>query len=145
MLATAVGSALTKHMHELLDLMFAYGLSESLVMALQDLATNIPPLLPTIQGTSISSRDSTVPPGVDETDVLCNDLERLLNLLCLILAGEPFKTPGAPLQPRPHASTITRDVATLNVGAAPLWAFSPAEFLSYVIYRAHRSLPMLRP
>lgn len=91
MLATAVGSALTKHMHELLDLMFAYGLSESLVLALQDLATNIPPLLPTIQ-------------------------ERLLNLLCLILAGEPFKTPGAPLQPRPHASSITRDVATLNVG-----------------------------
>lgn len=53
MLATAVGSALTKHMHELLDLMFAYGLSESLVMALQDLATNIPPLLPTIQGMRI--------------------------------------------------------------------------------------------
>lgn len=52
MLATAVGSALTKHMHELLDLMFAYGLSESLVLALQDLATNIPPLLPTIQGVS---------------------------------------------------------------------------------------------
>jgi FKBP12-rapamycin complex-associated protein len=50
MLATAVGSALTKHMHELLDLMFAYGLSESLVVALVDLSTNIPPLLPTIQG-----------------------------------------------------------------------------------------------
>ena len=50
MLATAVGQALTKHMHELLDLMFAYGLSEALVGALVDLATHIPPLLPTIQG-----------------------------------------------------------------------------------------------
>ena len=50
MLATAVGQALTKHMHELLDLMFAYGLSEPLVRALTDLATHIPPLLQTIQG-----------------------------------------------------------------------------------------------
>lgn len=91
MLATAVGQALTKHMHELLDLMFAYGLSESLVRALIDLSTHIPPLLPTIQ-------------------------ERLLNLLCLILGGEPFKTPGAPLQMRPTAASITRDMSVLNVG-----------------------------
>lgn len=61
MLATAVGSALTKHMHELLDLMFAYGLSEPLVMALQDLATNIPPLLPTVQGMCDSP-----PPKIDD-------------------------------------------------------------------------------
>lgn len=90
MLATAVGQALTKHMHELLDLMFAYGLSEALVQALTDLSTHIPPLLSTIQ-------------------------ERLLNLLCLILAGEPFKTPGGPLQIRPSAASITRDLQTLNV------------------------------
>lgn len=50
MLAIAVGQALTKHMHELLELMFAYGLSEPLVRALTDLATNVTPLLPTIQG-----------------------------------------------------------------------------------------------
>lgn len=52
MLATAVGKALTKHMHELLELMFAFGLSESLRAALVDLAHHIPPLLPMIQGAS---------------------------------------------------------------------------------------------
>lgn len=50
MLATAVGQALTKHMHELLDIMLAQGLSEALTQALSDLAHYIPPLLPTIQG-----------------------------------------------------------------------------------------------
>ena len=92
MLATAVGQALTKHMHELLDLMFAYGLSEALVSALIDLSTHIPPLLPTIQ-------------------------ERLLNLLCLMLGGEKFKTPGAPLHPRTTTASVTKDFSTLNVRA----------------------------
>jgi serine/threonine-protein kinase mTOR len=53
MLARAVGPALTKHMHDLLDSMFACGLSEPLRQALTDLATNIPPLLPIIQGEHI--------------------------------------------------------------------------------------------
>ena len=50
MLSRAVGQALTKHMHELMDLMFACGLSEQLRTALMDLAIFIPPLLPNIQG-----------------------------------------------------------------------------------------------
>lgn len=50
MLASSVGQALTKHMHELLDLMIAYGLSEPLHKALNDLGRYIPQLLPTIQG-----------------------------------------------------------------------------------------------
>lgn len=50
MLAQSVGPALTKHMHELLDLMFAYGLSPSLHNALVELGRDIPPLLPDIQG-----------------------------------------------------------------------------------------------
>jgi len=50
MLARAVGQALTMHMHELLDLMFACGLSEPLRQALMELARFIPPLLPNIQG-----------------------------------------------------------------------------------------------
>jgi FKBP12-rapamycin complex-associated protein len=50
MLAVAVGPTLTKYMHELLDYMFAGGLTESLVQALVNLSSNIPPLLPTIQG-----------------------------------------------------------------------------------------------
>lgn len=50
MLANAVGQALTKHMHELLELMFATGLSEPLRQSLTDLSNCIPPLLPIIQG-----------------------------------------------------------------------------------------------
>lgn len=50
MLATAVGQALTKYVHELLDLMFACGLSEPLVSALSNLAERIKPLSTVIQG-----------------------------------------------------------------------------------------------
>ncbi|CAG8528851.1 8861_t:CDS:10, partial [Acaulospora morrowiae] len=71
MLARAVGQALTKHMHELLDLMFACGLSESLRQALMELAEYIPPLLANIQ-------------------------ERLLNMLSFTLSGQPFRPPGSP-------------------------------------------------
>ncbi|CCJ30549.1 unnamed protein product [Pneumocystis jirovecii] len=71
MLATAVGSALTKYLHELLDMMFCCGLSEPLRQALVDLARYIPSFLPIIQ-------------------------ERLLNLLSIILSGKPFKTLGSP-------------------------------------------------
>lgn len=50
MLSTAVGQALTKHMHELLEQMFATGLSDSLRIALIDVVEHIPPLLPSVQG-----------------------------------------------------------------------------------------------
>lgn len=70
MLATAVGQALTKHMHELLEIMLAQGLSEALTQALSDLAHYIPPLLQTIQ-------------------------ERLLNVLSVILSGQPFHHPSS--------------------------------------------------
>lgn len=50
MLATAVGQALTKYMHDLLDLMFNCGLSESLVSALSNIADRIKPLSHVIQG-----------------------------------------------------------------------------------------------
>jgi FKBP12-rapamycin complex-associated protein len=50
MLATAVGQALTKYLHDLLDLMFNCGLSESLVTALSNIAERIKPLSPVIQG-----------------------------------------------------------------------------------------------
>jgi hypothetical protein len=53
MLAVAVGQALTRYMHELLDLMFNCGLSDPLVQAMKSLAENIKPLLPTIQGKPI--------------------------------------------------------------------------------------------
>lgn len=50
MLASAVGPNLTKLLHDQLDHMFAYGLSESLREALVAIARYIPPLLKTIQG-----------------------------------------------------------------------------------------------
>lgn len=50
MLATAVGQALTKYLHDLLDLMFHCGLSEPLVTALSNIADRIKPLSPVIQG-----------------------------------------------------------------------------------------------
>ena len=50
MLATAVGQALTKYLHDLLYLMFNCGLSEPLVTALSNIADRIKPLSPVIQG-----------------------------------------------------------------------------------------------
>lgn len=86
MLATAVGLALTKHMQELLSLMFNCPLSEALTQALVDLAHYIPPLLQQIQ-------------------------ERLLNMLSLVLSGRPFKPLGSPndLQPAPQPIKEVRD------------------------------------
>lgn len=57
MLATAVGQALTKYMHDLLELMFSCGLSESLVSALSNIADRIKPLSPVIQGNKKEKRD----------------------------------------------------------------------------------------
>ncbi|TPX35002.1 hypothetical protein SmJEL517_g02512 [Synchytrium microbalum] len=87
MLATAVGPALTRYIHELLDLMFAAGLTEPLRQALADLANHIQPLLPNIQ-------------------------ERLLNMLSLILCGQPYRHPGAP--PRMNGIIHTRDLLILE-------------------------------
>jgi serine/threonine-protein kinase mTOR len=50
MLAASVGPNLTKLLHDQLELIFACGLSEPLLSALLSIATNIPPLLTTIQG-----------------------------------------------------------------------------------------------
>ena len=54
MLASAVGPNLTKLLHDQLDLMFAYGLSESLREALVAIARYIQPLLKTIQGPQLT-------------------------------------------------------------------------------------------
>jgi FKBP12-rapamycin complex-associated protein len=83
MLATAVGQALTKYMHELLDLIFACGLSVKLTQALVDLSHYIPPLLPEIQ-------------------------ERLLNMISIVLSGRPFKPLGSPVNAQPSASVVAR-------------------------------------
>lgn len=49
-LATAVGQAMTKYVHDLLDLMFSCELSEPLVSALDNISSRIKPLSGVIQG-----------------------------------------------------------------------------------------------
>ncbi|KAI0316749.1 atypical/PIKK/FRAP protein kinase [Amylostereum chailletii] len=85
MLASAVGPNLTKLLHDQLDLMFACGLSEPLRQALVAIASNIPPLLKTIQ-------------------------DRLLDLLSLILSGQVYKPLGAP--PTLTRDNVSREVST---------------------------------
>jgi hypothetical protein len=49
-LAAAVGATLQRPIYDLLDPIFASGLSEDLRIVLSDLSTHIPSLLPIIQG-----------------------------------------------------------------------------------------------
>lgn len=77
-LAVAVGQTLSKYMEALLDPIFACELTPKLTQALVDMAFYIPPVKPTIQ-------------------------ERLLDMLSVVLCGEPFKQLGAP-QPNTLAS-----------------------------------------
>src|SRR5690606_9206737 len=89
MLANAVGQALTRHMHELLELMFATGLSEPLRQSLVDLSHCIPQLLPMIQ-------------------------DRLLDMLSLILSGQTYKPPGAPNSTRSNQPPSLRRETQTN-------------------------------
>ncbi|UNI22822.1 Non-specific serine/threonine protein kinase [Purpureocillium takamizusanense] len=84
-LAVAVGQTLSKYMEALLDPIFACDLTPKLTQALVDMAFYIPPVKPTIQ-------------------------ERLLDMLSVVLCGEPFKPLGAP-QPNTLTSvpTIAKD------------------------------------
>ncbi|KAL6898900.1 TOR kinase [Trichoderma evansii] len=84
-LAVAVGQTLSKYMEALLDPIFACDLTPKLTQALVDMAFYIPPVKPIIQ-------------------------ERLLDMLSVVLCGEPFKPLGAP-QPNTLTSvpTITKD------------------------------------
>ncbi|ODA76987.1 hypothetical protein RJ55_07504 [Drechmeria coniospora] len=84
-LAVAVGQTLSKYMEALLDPIFACDLTPKLTQALVDMAFYIPPVKPTIQ-------------------------ERLLDMLSVVLCGEPFKPLGAP-QPNTLASvpTVAKD------------------------------------
>lgn len=83
MLATAVGQALTKYMHDLLGLIFSCNLSVKLTQALVDLSHYLPPLLPTIQ-------------------------ERLLNMISMVLCGRPFKPLGSPATVQPSMTIAAK-------------------------------------
>eukprot|EP00158_Paraphelidium_tribonemae_P009901 Partr_v1_DN28994_c0_g1_i3_m24719 putative Phosphatidylinositol 3-kinase len=69
MIAKAVGQAITKHVHELLDPIFAVHFSETVRQALVDISQYIPPLLPVIQ-------------------------VRLLNQISLTLSGQSYREMG---------------------------------------------------
>lgn len=95
MLASAVGPNLTKLLHDQLDLFFACGLSEPLRQALVAIARNIPPLLKTIQ-------------------------DRLLDLLSMILIGQPYKVIGAPSSlVRGDVAAYPRDMSATKTGKSP--------------------------
>ncbi|KAF6831023.1 FAT domain-containing protein [Colletotrichum musicola] len=76
-LAVAVGQTLSKYMEALLDPIFECDLTPKLTQALVDMAFYIPPAKDTIQN-------------------------RLLDMLSMVLCGEPFKPLGAP-----HPNTLT--------------------------------------
>ncbi|KAL4938041.1 hypothetical protein BDV06DRAFT_201821 [Aspergillus oleicola] len=84
MLSIAVGQALSKYMESLLDPIFACGLSESLTQALIDMAHYIPPIKPTIQ-------------------------VKLLDMLSLILDGNPFRPLGCPESRLPPLPSFAKD------------------------------------
>jgi len=101
MLAAAVGPNLTKLLHDQLDLMFGCGLSEPLHHSLIEIAKNIPPLLKTIQGKF---------PYILVCFDLIHPIDRLLDMLSMILRDKPYKPLGAPpVHMRGSASTISRD------------------------------------
>src|SRR6266498_1741620 len=79
-LAVAVGQTLSKYMEALLDPIFACELTPKLTQALVDMAFYIPPVTSIIQ-------------------------ERLLDMLSMVLCGEPFKPLGAP-----HPNTISAPI-----------------------------------
>ncbi|KAJ9051250.1 phosphatidylinositol kinase- protein kinase tor1 [Entomophthora muscae] len=80
-LSQASGPSLTKHANELLDLIFSSEIHEPLHRTLVNLGKNIPSLLIPIQG-------------------------RLLNMISIILSGQPYTPPGAPYQRVSSAQTF---------------------------------------
>ncbi|KAL4956134.1 armadillo-type protein [Aspergillus filifer] len=84
MLSIAVGQALSRYMESLLDPIFACGLSESLTQALIDMAHYIPPIKPTVQ-------------------------VKLLDMLSLILDGNPFRPLGCPDSRLPPMPSFAKD------------------------------------
>ena len=111
MLAEAVGPLLQKHISDLLDLMFMVGLNSSLTDSLKDLAKYIPDLLKPIQ-------------------------DRLLDMLSMVLAKQPYKHPGAPKQ----ASSM-RGLAKITSSPSHGNSAGPSDsFDSYTISLALRIL-----
>ena len=112
MLAAAVRSNLTKLLHDILDLMFAYGLSEHLRQCLSHISGHIPPLLGAIQGkwTSIHIVLYYVPTKRGEFRT-----ERLLDSISLALVGQNYRPSGGPFGVRSEQLLINRDLVSIQV------------------------------
>lgn len=109
MLAISIGPPLESHLPQsLLDEMFASGLSHALRQALIDMARHIPNMLSTIQ-------------------------ERLLNVLSVILSGEPFHPPGAPNRTplRNTRGAEGKDASTVILALQTLGAF---DFRGHILH-----------
>ncbi|KAL2916207.1 phosphatidylinositol kinase-related protein kinase tor1 [Polyrhizophydium stewartii] len=111
LLAVAVGGQLIKHMHGVLDIIFAGKLTEPMCQALADLSSNIPSLLPVIQ-------------------------EQLLDVISQTLCHRPFWPPGGPgssqqnihappaMRPQQSQSSQTqRDTAAILLALTTLGTF----------------------
>ncbi|CAK7224906.1 phosphatidylinositol kinase-related protein kinase tor1 [Sporothrix bragantina] len=91
-LAVAVGQTLTKYMEALLDPIFACDMTPKLTQALVDIAFYVPAVRTTIQ-------------------------ERLLNMISLVLSGEPYKHLGAPTTQGAGALSAPTTTATTKDGS----------------------------
>ncbi|ANB15187.1 phosphatidylinositol kinase-related protein kinase TOR1 [Sugiyamaella lignohabitans] len=91
MLAGAVGQTLAKHItREILELIFASGLSDALVRCLTDFVMYIPPLQDTIR-------------------------DRLLDILSLTLNGSPYRAPGSPNHSHNMNETAAREYREMTL------------------------------
>ncbi|SHO77966.1 Similar to S.cerevisiae protein TOR1 (PIK-related protein kinase and rapamycin target) [Malassezia sympodialis ATCC 42132] len=111
-LAVAVGARIEKDVHDLLDMMFACGLSVALVSALEQIVHAIPTLLPIVQ-------------------------ERLLQMLSHLLIGVPYRPLGAPL-PRhgalpPPVIRVSSDAKTTETLTIALETLGSFDFTGHVL------------
>ncbi len=112
MLATSLGPNLTRYMHDVLDLVFQWGLTEALRQTLTTIATHIPPLLRSIQ-------------------------ERLLELLSLVLSGKSYKPLGAPARLNSHQAVSPFQAQSAGHGtqtiSLALYTLATFDFTGHVL------------
>lgn len=110
-LALAVGGAVERDVHGMLDMMFACGLSAALVSALEQIVHAIPTLLPIVQ-------------------------ERLLTMLSLLLIGVPYRPLGAPLRRNttpPSVLHVAPDPKTLETLTIALQTLGSFDFSGHIL------------
>lgn len=99
-LSLASGASLTKHSNELLDLIFSSEIHEPLHQTLVHLGKNIPSLLIPIQGKPLDfiCAEFFKINHASRPKFIYSHLGRLLNMISMILSGQPYTPPGAPYQ-----------------------------------------------